>query len=71
MLPHLPGAFATSCARPVTLPAGRVLTQAEVETLWARDRAALVKCGWSLAGLVDFYGDLRGRLAAADRAGSK
>ncbi len=67
-LPQLPVTIASSCARPTTLPTGHVLTQAEVEQLWSRDRAALLKCGWSLAALVEFYTDLQTRLAAADRS---
>lgn len=55
----------TTCARPVVLPS-QGLSRAEVERLWARDRAALVKCGYSLDVLVGFYGDLRRRLGAAD-----
>jgi hypothetical protein len=47
----------------------RVLTQAEVEQLWARDRRALASCGLSLNALVAFYQDLRAELAAADRSG--
>ena len=66
-LPQLPGRLAGDCARPVELPA-RALTQAEVETLWARDRAALVSCGIGKSTLVAFYTDLRQRLGKADRS---
>jgi hypothetical protein len=48
----------------VTLP-NAALSQADVERLWARDRAALVKCGVSHDGLVRHYQDLSRRLAAA------
>lgn len=63
-LPALPVAVAR-CDRPVVLPS-EGLTRAEVEQLWARDRAALVKCGYSRDALVSFYEDLRQRLAAAN-----
>jgi hypothetical protein len=52
-----------SCV-PTVLPKG-ALTQAQVEKLWARDRALLVKCGYSLGGLIAFYTDLQTRLASA------
>jgi len=42
------------------------LTRAEVEQLWARDRAGLVKCGYNLAAVVGYYDDLAQRLAAAN-----
>jgi surfactin synthase thioesterase subunit len=45
----------------------RALTQAEVEKLWARDRARLAKCGYSLGGLIAFYTDLRVNLAGAKK----
>jgi len=49
----------------VTLP-DRDLTRAEVEKLWARDRARLSACGYSLGGLIAFYTELRGNLAATN-----
>jgi hypothetical protein len=55
------------CGRPVPLP-DRQLTQREVETLWAADRGALLKCGVSKAGLVTYYQALAGGLAAANRS---
>lgn len=65
-LPALPvGLTQVSCS-PTTLPA-RALTQAEVEKLWARDRARLVKCGYSLGGLEAFYVDLQQRLHGAGK----
>jgi hypothetical protein len=64
-LPALP-ATATTCPRPVKLP-DTAMSRAEVEKFWARDRAALVRCGVSLDGLVAFYEDLARRLAAADQ----
>lgn len=63
-LPSLPAKLSRACERPVTLPQ-EGLTRAEVEQLWARDRAALVKCGYSLNALVAFYEDLRSRLGEA------
>lgn len=42
------------------------LNQAQVEGLWARDRAALVKCDVRLGDLVAFYEDLSRRLSAAN-----
>lgn len=66
-LPALP-ANLTRCDRPVALPSGP-LTQADVEQLWGRDRAALVKCGLSLDGLVAYYQGLSANLSAADRGG--
>ena len=42
------------------------LSQAQVEQLWARDRAALVKCGLSLEAIVAFYQELDTRLAGAN-----
>lgn len=63
LLPELPASIG-GCPRPVALP-DRALTQAEVETLWARDRAALVSCGWKRDALVAFYADLRERLGGA------
>jgi hypothetical protein len=62
-LPDLPSRYLTTSCTPAVLP-DRALTKAEVEKLWARDRARLVKCGYSLGGLVAFYTDLRVRLAA-------
>lgn len=67
LLPALPQTVAGRCAPPVALP-DHALTQAEVETLWSRDRAALVKCGWSKGALLDFYADLAARFRAADRS---
>lgn len=55
----------THCDRPTSLPQGG-LSRAEVEQLWARDRAALVKCGLTLDALVAFYEDLGQRLGAAN-----
>jgi hypothetical protein len=41
------------------------LTKAQVEKLWARDRATLAKCGYTVGGLVAFYEDLARKLRAA------
>ena len=49
-----PTALAGACSRPVRIPE-RELTQAEVETLWLRDREALVACGIGKAALLEFY----------------
>lgn len=63
-LPALPAKFTQTTCSPATLPA-KALTKAEVEKLWARDRATLVKCGYSLGGLTAFYLDLSRRFGAA------
>ena len=63
-LPALPTKFTQTTCAPSTLP-NKALTKAEVEKLWARDRATLVKCGYSLGGLTAFYVDLSHRLSAA------
>lgn len=52
-LPALP-ASVTSCARPSPLPA-KSMSRADVERYWARDRAALVRCGAAVDGLVAYY----------------
>ena len=46
-----PPSLLVPCAVPVRLPE-RALTQAEVETFWGRDRAALRRCGERQAALV-------------------
>lgn len=56
MLPALP-ASVTSCARPSPLPA-KSMSRADVERYWARDRAALVRCGAAVDGLVAYYDQL-------------
>lgn len=61
-LPALPSAI-TRCDRAV-LMLEVALSKAEVERLWARDRAALVKCGMNLKAVVAFYEDLSNRLNA-------
>lgn len=63
-LPPLPNSLLSVSCSPTTLPAGP-LTKAQVEKLWARDRARLVKCGYTVGGLIAFYIDLSKRLAAA------
>lgn len=65
-LPALPSRYLTTRCTPAVLP-DRALTRAEVEKLWARDRARLVKCGYSLGGLIAFYTDLQVRLAAESK----
>lgn len=63
-LPALPTKFTQTSCSPTTLPA-KALTKAEVEKLWARDRATLVKCGYTIGSLITFYQDLSRRLRAA------
>jgi hypothetical protein len=65
-LPALPSRYISTTCKPGTLP-DRALNRAEVEKLWARDRATLAKCGYSRGGLVAFYTDLRARLAANEK----
>jgi hypothetical protein len=55
-----------SCMRPVALPA-EPMSRAAVEQLWARDRAALVRCGLNHAAVVAYYDDLAARLDAAEQ----
>lgn len=62
-LPALPAAV-TQCDRAILMPETD-LSRAMVEQLWARDRAALAKCGLNLKALIAFYEDLSRRLAAA------
>lgn len=64
-LPALPAGVAR-CERPLALP-DRALSRAEVEQLWARDRAALSRCGLSLAAVLAFYEDLGQRLAGTGK----
>jgi len=42
------------------------MSRADVERYWARDRAALVRCGANVAGLVGYYDQIA---RAFDRAG--
>lgn len=65
-MPPIPRTVATGCERPLLLPDGN-LTRAQVEQLWARDRANLVKCGQSLETLLDFYEGLSADLRQAAR----
>lgn len=67
LLPALPAGLRQACAHPVPLPA-TPLTQREVETLWAADRAALVRCGLSLGALVTYYQALAATLGAAEQS---
>src|SRR5262245_23316821 len=59
-------ALSAPCNRPVKLPA-RALTQADVESYWARDRISLVRCAGEKAELVRYYDDLFKRIAKKDR----
>lgn len=63
-LPSLPTAL-TRCERPSALPAA-TMSRADVERYWARDRAALVRCGANVAGLVGYYDRLAGAFDRVD-----
>jgi hypothetical protein len=63
LLPPLPRAV-TTCERPLLLPE-TALTRAQVEQIWSRDRANLIKCGASLETLVNYYESLAAELRAA------
>ncbi len=56
VLGAIPAKFKKPCARPVELPAGKK-SQKQVESLWGKDRAALVTCGATKQGLVKFIED--------------
>lgn len=62
-LPALPPSL-TRCDRPAALPSAG-LTRADVERYWARDRAALVRCGANVDGLVAYYDRLASEFQAA------
>ncbi|WP_155326403.1 hypothetical protein [Alkalilacustris brevis] len=47
-LPDPPEALLTPCRAPQSWVPGRALAQAQVETLWGRDRDALRACGAQL-----------------------
>jgi hypothetical protein len=64
LLPPLPHSVTGGCERPLLLPE-TALTRAQVEQLWARDRANLIKCGASLETLVNHYEGLAAQLRAA------
>lgn len=49
-----PEEFVEACLPPQVLPR-RAMTQAEVETLWRRDRENLRECGVTFDALVAFY----------------
>jgi hypothetical protein len=51
--PDPPPSLMQPCAGPVRLPA-RDLSGAETETLWGRDRAALLSCASRQRGLADW-----------------
>lgn len=57
-----PAGLTDPCQRPSLLP-DRELTQEEVEFFWINDRERLVRCGYQLQQLVDFYKDRDGRIA--------
>lgn len=56
----------SACDSPMQLP-NAALSRGDVERLWARDRAALVRCGANLEALVAYYENLAQRLKGADR----
>jgi hypothetical protein len=51
--PKPPPSVTAPCASPVQLPE-RVLTQAEVERFWGRDRTALRACGDQVKALAEW-----------------
>lgn len=61
----IPPKLKQACAKPGELP-DRDLTQAEVESYWGKDRAALVNCGNGKRGLVKFVED-RDRRIGGDK----
>lgn len=63
-LPPLPAKLVSVSCMPTTLPETS-LSKAQVEKLWARDRARLARCGYTVGGLIAFYQDLSRRLSAA------
>jgi len=64
-LPALPDSL-SGCDDPLRLP-NAPLSRGDVERLWARDRAALARCGANLDALVSYYEDLARRLAAEEK----
>lgn len=52
----IPAKFKKPCARPVKIPPGKK-SQKQVEDLWNRDAANLIKCGDTKQGLVKFIED--------------
>ena len=60
-VPPPPVALTAPCADLQRDP-GRALTQAEVEVLWGRDRAAARACSAKHATLVEWMGELLGVL---------
>lgn len=51
-----PRSLTAACARPVEVPTDQLkISAAQVERLWAEDRAALARCGWTKAKLAAFY----------------
>lgn len=64
LLPPIPREI--TCQRPLLLPE-TAMTRAQVEQLWMRDRANLVKCGQSLETLLNFYEGLSADLRHAAR----
>lgn len=60
-LGSIPAKFKKPCDPPSAIPDGR-LPQKKAETLWGKDRAALVKCNGTKQGLVKFIEDRDRRL---------
>jgi hypothetical protein len=64
VLKPAPTKLTAACLEPIDLP-NRALTQAEVETLWRRDREALTDCGIGKAEVVAYYVDRDRRLTGS------
>jgi hypothetical protein len=65
VLGSIPAKLKQPCARPVELSAGKK-SQKQVEALWGKDRANLVKCADGKQGLVKFVED-RDRRIGGDK----
>lgn len=60
-----PSGLTDLCSRPVLLP-NRELTQREVEAYWITDRERLIRCGYKLQQLIEFYVDRDRRISGID-----
>ncbi len=56
-----PSGLIEACQRPIVLP-DRELTQGEVEFFWINDRERLIRCGYKLQQLIEYYADRDRRL---------
>ena len=65
-LPAMDPRLTSPCPRPQALGTNG-LSAGDVQRHWARDRAALVRCGHEKAALVEGYEALRGALAVSGR----